>query len=60
VNSSHLPISYYEGLADELDQLSLFVSTNPKINGHFAERLKDLAQQLRDDTKLMRLKSQRA
>ena len=50
------PLSYYDGLADELDQISQAVRNNPKLNDHFAERLKDLAQQLRDDSKLMRIK----
>ena len=57
MSSTCLPIAYYEDLAEELEQLSKFVSSNPRVEEHFAERLKNLAQQLRDDTKLMRLKS---
>lgn len=56
VTAGSPPLSYYEGLADELDQISHAVRSNPKLNDHFAERLRDLAQQLRDDTKLMRIK----
>ncbi len=49
------PPSYYEGLADELDTIAEAVRKNPKLNDHFAGRLSDLARQLRDDLKLMRL-----
>ena len=52
-------LNFYEGLAEELEQLSQAVSTNPNLNDAFAERLKDLAQQLREDTAQMRVKGQK-
>jgi|KBSSwiStaDraftv2_1062776.scaffolds.fasta_scaffold1600520_2 hypothetical protein len=51
------PLSYYEGLADELDSIAAAVTKNPKLCGHFAGRLNEIAQQLRDDTKLMALRA---
>ena len=50
------PLSYYEGLADELDSIAAAVTKNPKLCGHFAARLNEIAQQLREDNKLMRLR----
>jgi hypothetical protein len=50
------PLSYYEGLADELDSIAAAVTKHPNLCGHFAGRLNEIAQQLRDDTKLMALR----
>ena len=41
--------AFYEGIADELDLLAQSVRKHPNLNGHFAERLHELAQQLRED-----------
>ena len=41
----------YEGLADELDSIARTVRQNPAINNHLAERLSDLARQLRADAR---------
>ena len=49
------PPSYYEGLADELEVIADAVRKNPQLNNHFADRLMELARQLREDTRLMRL-----
>ena len=50
------PLSYYEGLAEELETIADAVAKNPRLSGHFAGRLNEIAKQLRDDTKLMRLR----
>jgi hypothetical protein len=50
------PLSYYEGIAEELESIADAVAKNPKLCGHFAGRLNELAKQLRDDTKLMALR----
>ena len=50
------PLSYYEGIAEELESIAVAVTNNPKLSGHFAGRLNEIAKQLRDDTKLMRLR----
>jgi hypothetical protein len=49
--------SYYEGLADELDLLAESLRNHPNLRAHFAGRLQELAQQLRDDVRLMALKA---
>jgi hypothetical protein len=49
------PPSYYEGLADELETIAESIRKNPQLNHHFAERLKEMAQQMRDDLRLIQL-----
>jgi hypothetical protein len=49
--------NYYEGLADELEFVAQVVRKNPALNNHLADRLVELAKQLRDDTRLMPLKT---
>jgi hypothetical protein len=44
--------NYYEGLADELESVARVVRQNPALNNHLADRLSELAKQLRDDTRL--------
>jgi len=49
-----VPPSYYEGLADELDRLAHAIRKNPHLTDHFASRLLELANQMRQDVRLMR------
>ena len=49
------PQSYYDELAKELESIADALCTNPNLNQHFASRLKELAKQVRDDSRLMRL-----
>lgn len=49
------PPSYYEGLADELETIAESIRKNPQLNHHFAERLKQMARQMREDLELVRL-----
>jgi hypothetical protein len=42
----------YEVLADELDSIARTVRQNPSINHHLADRLTDLATQLRIDSRI--------
>ena len=39
----------YEVIADELESVARTIRQNPAINNHLAERLSDLATQLRED-----------
>lgn len=48
--------SYYRGLAEELDLLARSVNDHPNLSAHFARRLHEIADQLRDDVRLMTLK----
>ena len=47
---------YYAGLADELDLLAQSVRKHPDLNSHFAQRLQELARQIREDVRLMTFK----
>ena len=49
------PPSYYEGFADELETIAEAIRKNPHLNHHFADRLMEMAQQMREDLELIRL-----
>jgi hypothetical protein len=49
------PQSYYDELAKELESIADALCKSPNLNQHFAGRLKELAKQVRDDARLMRL-----
>jgi len=51
------PPSYYEGLANELDSIAKALSDTPRLHDHLAGRLRELAQQMRDDVRLMAVKA---
>jgi len=51
------PPSYYDGLAEELETIATAVRKSPELNQQFADRLEELAKQIRDDTRMMRLKA---
>lgn len=53
--SNVAPPAYYESLADELDTIAASIRKNPHLNHHFAERLHQMAQQMREDLKLIQL-----
>lgn len=52
------PMSYYEGLAEELQSIAEAVRNRPQLSQHFAERLEQLAKQMREDAKLVRITRQ--
>jgi hypothetical protein len=54
-SSNIAPPSYYEGLANELETIAEAIRKNPHLNHHFSERLKQMAQQMREDLELIRL-----
>ena len=56
-SSGVVPPSYYAGLADELDLIADAVRKKPHLHHHFAERLNEIAMQLRQDLVLMRLQA---
>ena len=46
------PASYFEAIARELQAIADGVGTNPHLTVHFAERLRELAQQMHEDAVL--------
>ena len=51
------PRSYYQTLADEIETIADSVLTNPRHHAQLAARLKELAEQIRDDARLVALKA---
>jgi hypothetical protein len=54
----YAPSSYYEVLAEELRTIADSVRKHPHLNRHFAERLEQLAHQMKEDAKLLRFSHQ--
>jgi len=49
LQASRLPNSYFEEIANELQAIANGVGANPKLSVQFAERLHEIAQQMRED-----------
>lgn len=50
-----LPPSYFESLAEEIESIANSIRTNPQLNKHFADRLMEIAKELRRDSSMLRL-----
>jgi hypothetical protein len=48
-SSYRAPPGYFDGLANELEAIALAINARPQFNTHFADRLKELASEMRED-----------
>ncbi len=54
-----LPPSYFESLAEEIETIANAIRANPQLNKHYADRLREIAKELRRDSSMLRLSPDR-
>lgn len=53
VHPKRIPINYFAAIANELQDIADGIGINPHLSMDLAERLRELAQQMREDDSLI-------